>query len=329
MPESTWPTRAYVRLAALFAVSGAILVMLIWLVAPREYTSSTELILAGQQDMELSGALAALGGRFGLTPPGVSENPYFIVGLIKSRDVLTAVALDTFVVDEAQTLVEILTHRRPDTPKNIARARRKLRRSLSTRVNLRSDVVSVWVEMPDPDLARAVLQALVAETTAATQRIEQTQARQRRKFIERRLELARKQLLNAEERQQAFYERNVRFEQSPDLTLAERRLQREVLSRQQLATSLARDLEEALQSEASDVPTLTVITVPDLPWRKSWPSGSKLLIAGFGAGLVVATILTLLAVRIRQAATVGPLDTPRALLAAVRHGVQTWIRAVA
>ena len=329
MPESTWPTRAYVRLAALFAVSGAILGMLIWLVAPRKYTSSTELILAGQQDMELSGALAALGGRFGLASPGVSENPYFIAELIQSRDVLTAVVLDTFVVDEKQTLVEILTDRRPDTPKNIARGRRKLDRSLSTRVNLRSDVVGVWVELPDPGLARDVLQALVDETTAATQRIEQTQARQRREFIERRLALARKQLLNAEERQQAFYERNVRFDQSPDLALAERRLQREVSSRQQLATSLAQDLEEALQSEASDVPALTVITVPDLPWRKSWPSGWKLLIAGFGAGLVVATLLTLLAVRIRQAATVGPLDTPRALLAAVRHGVQTWIRAVA
>ena len=313
----------------MFAVTGAILGVLIWLLAPRKYTSSTELILAGQQDVELSGALAALGGRFGLTPPGVSENPYFIAELIESRDVLTAIVLDTFGVDEKQTLVEILTDRRPDTPKNIARGRRKLFRSLTTRVNLRSDVVGVWVELPDPDLARAVLRALVEETTAATQRIEQTQARRRREFIESRLELARHQLGDVEKRQQTFYERNVRFDQSPDLALAERRLQREVLSRQQLATSLAQDLEEALQSEASDVPALTVITVPDLPWRKSWPSGSKLLIAGFGAGLVVATLLTLLAVRTRQAATVGPLDTPRALLAAVRHGVQTWVRAVA
>ncbi len=166
------------------------------------------------------------------------------------------------------------------------------------------------------------------ETTAATQRIEQTQARQRREFIEGRLALARQQLGDAEQRQQTFYERNARFDQSPDLALAERRLQRDVLSRQQLATSLAQDLEEALQSEASDVPTLTVITVPDLPWRKSWPRGSQMVIAGFGTGLVVATLLTLLAVRNRQAATVGPLNTPRALLAAVRHGVQTWIRAV-
>ena len=327
MAEPRWPTRAYVRLAAMFALSGAILGVLIWLVAPRKYTSSMELILAGQQDVELSGALAMLGGQFGLTP-SVSENPYFIAELIKTRDVLTAVVLDTFVLDEKQTLVEILTDRRPDTPRNIARGRRKLDRSLSTRVNLRSDIVGVWVEMPDPDLARAVLRALIEETGAATRRIEQTQARQRRAFVERRLELARKQLRDVEGRQQAFYQRNARFDQSPDLVLAERRLQREVLSRQQLATSLAQDLEEALQSEASDVPALTVITVPDLPWRKSWPSGSKLLIAGFGAGIVLATLLTLIALRIQRDSPIGPLDTPRAVLATVSHGLRTWVRAV-
>ena len=328
MAEPRWPTRAYARLAAICALAGAILGVLIWAVAPRKYTSSTALILPGQKDIELSGALAALGSQFGIAPPGASENPYFVADLITSRDVLTTVVLDTFVVDGKRSLVEILTRRPPDTPKNIARGRRRLDRNLKARVNIRSDVVSVFVDMPDPELAQAVLHALIEETGAAIQRIERKQARKRREFIEQRLELARTQLSDAEARQQVFYERNVRFEQSPDLVLAERRLQREVLSRQELATSLARDLEDALQSESSDIPTMSIVTVPDLPWRKSWPSGSKLLMAGFGAGIVLATLLTLIALRIQRDSPIGPLDTPGAVLATVSHGLRTWVRAV-
>ena len=329
--EIRWPIRAHVRLATILGGVGGVLAVLLWLVAPRQYASTSQIILPTKREFQLPGALAAIGGQLGFPGSEAVESPYFVEALLQSRDVLTAVVIDTFTLDDgsqARTLVEVLTRRRPDSPRDIARARRRLARRITTRVSLRTDIIEVEIEMPDPRLAQAVQSALLQEADRANRRIHQTQARHHREFIESRLELAGQKLRDAEDAQRLFHERNARFEQAPDLVLAERRLQREVLSRQELFTSLARDLEETLQDESSEIPSLSVVTAPDLPWQKSWPSGTRLVIAGFGVGVVLATLLTFVALRYKTHQPSLELNTPRSVLTAARRALYQAIRAV-
>lgn len=332
VPDVPWPTRAFVRLAVLLGAVGFLVGVAIWLFAPRKYESVSEIIRVGESDFALPGALGAIGGEFGLGGERASDSPNFVISLIKSTDVLTAAVLDTHRLNmddpNPRTLAEILTKRPPDTPKNVARARKKLRKNITAGVNIRTDIIRIGIEMPTPELAQAVQLALIAHTDSANRRIQRTQARHRREFIGDRLELANERLEHAENTLSAFENRNIQFQQSPELTAEHRRLQRRVSASQELSSSLARDYEEALQEEASSIPSLTIVTEPSLPWIKSWPSGRKVSMAGTAAGVALAVLLTFVALRGRDDES-APLHSSRDILGDVSRRIRALYRTIA
>jgi len=325
---TSWPTRAFVRLSIAAGTAGAMLGVGIWLVAPRKYTSTSEVIVASQRAFQLSGALAALGGQFGLQGAEASTSPNFVIALLTSRAVLNGVVTQVFPVDSLastapKTLAELLTGEHADSPRVLARARKRLSNAVSNRFDTRTGIIQIDVEMPTPLLAQQVAEALLQEADRANRRIQQTQARNNRLFIEERLRIAERELHEAEEAQRLFYQRNASFQQSPELVLEDRRLQRRIESRQEVANSLARDLEHALQGEARDVPSLSVVTDPDLPWIKSWPSGSRMLLAGLGTGIALSALLTLVA-----AGRGSQLRDGLQIVAAVGAALHGWLRSV-
>jgi uncharacterized protein involved in exopolysaccharide biosynthesis len=114
----------------------------------------------------------------------------------------------------------------------------------------------------------------------------QSQAAAEREFTFRRLEEVRGDLRQAENRFEAFLERNRGFD-SPSLLFEQDRLRRAVSLQQQLFTTLAQAYEQAKIDEVRDTPVITVIEAPETPIRPE-PRGTvrKVVLAALGGTLL-------------------------------------------
>jgi uncharacterized protein involved in exopolysaccharide biosynthesis len=289
-----WPSRAFLELSALLGTVGIVVALVAYTLTPRQYTSTSAVVAAQDARQPAGGALGAL-GALGLSAGGSMTSPQFLASLLSSRDVLTAVLNRRFVAPgshDSLPLVDILTKHTHPTLDEFARARDALNGSIATDADPRTSVVGLAVTLRDPALARAVNAALITQADSSNQAMHRQQAAGRRMFVEQRLAIAQSQLRGAEEQLRSFRQANV-VRSSPTLQLQEERLQREIMSRQDVYTSLARDYEQALQDEARNLPSISIFVTPDLPWRKSRPRGLFFVVAGAAAGVLVATLVTL------------------------------------
>jgi len=113
----------------------------------------------------------------------------------------------------------------------------------------------------------------------------QLQARELRIFLEKRVADALQGLHESETNLRTFYESNRRFTDSPQLLFEESRMKRQVDLRQELFTTLSKELESARIDEVNDTPTITII---DSPFASSRPDGPSILILsilGFMLGI--------------------------------------------
>src|SRR5207302_3590136 len=128
-----------------------------------------------------------------------------------------------------------------------------------------------------PVLAAAVANRFVAYLNDFNTKSRQSQARERRKFIEQRLADGEGELRTAEESLRTFYERNRSWQQSPQLVFEEGRLRRQVDLRQEVQRTLRREYETARIEEVNDTPVITVIEPATLPTQPSAPRLGALL----------------------------------------------------
>src|SRR5205807_9309463 len=113
----------------------------------------------------------------------------------------------------------------------------------------------------------------------------QLKARELRISLDKRVTDDLQNLHEAEDELRKFYERNRRFADSPQLTFEESRLKRQGELRQELYTSLSKELESARIDEVNDTPTITII---DPPFASSRPDGPTIpALAMMGLALAV------------------------------------------
>ncbi|MDB4915940.1 MAG: hypothetical protein JWM95_3584, partial [Gemmatimonadetes bacterium] len=204
-------------------------------------------------------------------------------------------------------------------PIDLAAAREELSRAVSTAVDSRTGSIAITISAPSPPVAQRAATLLIEEVDALTQQVRRTQARRRREFVETRVSLAAHALQAAEEDQVAFRRGNASV-QAPQLVLEERRRQRAVDMAQDVYVALLRDREEALQEEARNVSSLNVIVAPDLPFKKSSPSGLLLGLASILGMSTLAVLITLLAIRRRTPRdSWPPANAVRLMAAAFRN----------
>src|SRR5262249_12779384 len=108
-------------------------------------------------------------------------------------------------------------------------------------------------------------QQLLAEMNTFNMESRQSQAGAERRFVEQRLNELKDSLRAAEDRLQAFLQRNRDYENSPQLSFQQQRLAREVSMQQDMVTGLAQSFEQARIEEVRDTPVITVIDKPEIP----------------------------------------------------------------
>jgi uncharacterized protein involved in exopolysaccharide biosynthesis len=281
-----------IRVTLLAMIGTAAMVLL----RPYRYTVDSTFRLQ-TRDKTLS-TLSGLATQLGLSVPNADadQTPAFYVDLLRSREILGEAVTHQYPSSDrpagsTEDLIESFMTRGSTRGIRRDRAMEKLNDAMTVIASARTGVISLSVTLHDPVLAQAVTQQLLDEVNTFNLESRKTQAGAERRFVEQRLNELKDSLRSAEDRLQAFLQRNRDYENSPQLSFQQQRLARDVSMQQTMVTSLAQSFEQARIEEVRDTPVITVIDKPERPVERDSRGLIKkeiiaLLLGGaFGLGL--------------------------------------------
>jgi uncharacterized protein involved in exopolysaccharide biosynthesis len=174
-------------------------------------------------------------------------------------------------VGDSAGLLEIFGIGGSNPTRRLEEGREKLAETTLLAADLETGVVSVSVETRYRDLSAAIANLYIDLVNRFNLETRQSNARERRRFVEGQIEAAGQELRAAEEQLEDFLERNRQFQGSPELSFQYERLQRQVAIEQEVFTTLRRSYEEARIQEVNDTPVITVIDHAVAPEERSSP----------------------------------------------------------
>jgi uncharacterized protein involved in exopolysaccharide biosynthesis len=257
------------KLILVLAGAGAAIGLLTALLSARVYTSGAT-FFPQVSEANVSG-LAAAASQFGLRlpPSGGGWGPPVYVELLKSRALLEPIARDTIVVAEQGgrrvALVELLKIKGRSQAMRLDRGVRALRSVVKPREARALGAVEFTVTTKWPSVSLAIAQRLVSGVNQFNLETRKSQASAERQFAQTQATEAEGALRVAEDRLQSFLQANRVIAPSSEVSVQRDRLQREVVLRQQIYTTLLQNREEAKLREVRDTPVITVLEEPRLP----------------------------------------------------------------
>ncbi|QWV95978.1 lipopolysaccharide biosynthesis protein [Geomonas nitrogeniifigens] len=157
--------------------------------------SATAKVLPPQKDSSAGlSALLGQGGMAAAAAAGLGSGSDIYLGILKSRSVEDAVA-------QRFNLVKAYDVKTPEA------ARQKLDGALNVRSG-KDGIINITVEDEDPKRSAQMANAFVDELMKTTVRLNLTKAGSERLFLEKRLDMVRKDLKGAEDDLKAFSQRN-------------------------------------------------------------------------------------------------------------------------
>ncbi|HET7601564.1 MAG TPA: Wzz/FepE/Etk N-terminal domain-containing protein [Gemmatimonadales bacterium] len=293
----------HLRLLLLGFVLGGVVAAVWSLVATPRFSAVTIFAPGDEPASALSSGLAALGSQFGasFTMDEGTRSLQFYAELLKSHDLLAAVATDSFADPDAPTTRRPLTallRQGGDSPERTLDNTIDFLRdeAIDVTTNDRTGMISMAVTLASPTLAADVANRLYHRLEAFNTTMRQASASGRRRFAERELASARATLENSEAEMRNFLERNRGGLDMPRLALERQRLQRRIDVAQIAFSQMTQELAEAKIAEARDNPTFTVVQVAAPPLDRSYPVRTRMTILGaIVGGCLAAVLIALLA----------------------------------
>lgn len=290
------------RIIVVFGLVGTVVGLAIGLTRTRVYVSSSTFIPQGSESAPSGLALAAT--QFGIRVPtsGATWGPAMYLELVNSWAVLERIALDSVVTGEGgrrESLMKLLEVDAPTAESRSDKAVRALRALITATEVTSIGGVNVTATTPWPHVSQALAERLVSEVNRFNIETHRSQGTAEREFVEVQAIEAESALLESEDSLLSFLQRNRAIVNSPELTFDRDRLQRDVVMRQQVYTSLVQMWEEAKIREVRDTPVITVLEAPRLPLvgerRRSVQKGMLGGLAGGLVGVLIALITQLVA----------------------------------
>lgn len=240
------------------------------------YYKSTATLLPETEKSKLSslGQFADVAALAGVNIPG-SEIARLYPSIITSETILLGVINQQFeskTFGRPITLVEYykLDSDRPELNQEIAL--RKIRADLSASFDVKTSIVTVTLEMKEPELAADVLNALILQLDDFMRRKRVTSASEQVKWVEARLKQVEAELREAENVLKTFREKNRRVNDSPELLLQQERLARNV----QVSTAVFIELKKQFElSKLEEIKNLSIVNILDPARPPAMKEGPK------------------------------------------------------
>lgn len=265
------------------------------LARPRQYSAEASFVA---QTRTVPGGLTQIAAQFGLGNLASSEasrSPAFYADLLQNDRLLREIVRDTLDAARegttAHTLKDVLKARGSNEREKTEDAMKRFREKLTVRLNAKTSVVSFTVTMPTAALAAEVANLILNEVDIFNLQSRRTQASAERRFAQQRVDELRTELRVAEDRLEQFLLRNRNFRTSPELTLLNDRLQRDLNLKQQVYATLSQAFEQARIEEVRDTPAITRVQNPEPPARPDRRGLLRLAIGGLLIGAVFATVI--------------------------------------
>lgn len=238
------------------------------------YKASTSLLPETEKGkMGLLSQYSGLAQLAGVNVPG-SEVARLYPLIATSETVLRPVIERTYQTQRYAQPVNLIQffdidEKTPD--KNMFEALKELRNNMTTGYDTKTATVVVTLELEEPQLAADVLNAIVGELDRFMRLKRINTASEQAKWISTRLVDIEKELRLAEEALKTFSERNRRISDSPELTLRQARLMREVTVKSTIVVELKKQYELAKIEEIKNITIVNVLDEARPPVKKEHP----------------------------------------------------------
>ena len=297
---------------------AAVLTFLLSFALPKRWTAEAGFIPESSTSIQLPSGISALAGELGFSIPSgdPTSTPDFYTAVTQSRSLLERTMLTRFAVPRAApadsaALIDILEIE-DDTPRErMESAVEWMQDHTSADVDAKTGVISIKAELPDPDLAAAVVSRMVGLLNEFNQRTRNLRARERRKFTEGRASDAQRDLDNAENALRIFLSRNRQIDNSPELQFEQGRLDRQVQLRTDVYQTLRREYEVARIDEINDTPVLTVVDAPVPPAKPSSPRRVRMAAVAAVLGVLAGVSLAFLREYLNRSRELHPMAFDR------------------
>jgi uncharacterized protein involved in exopolysaccharide biosynthesis len=293
-----WKLVLKVMAGTLMVVALAVVVL------PPIYKSHASFVTASSTSAKMnsalggSGGLAGIASQLGMGSAGEpSESPNFYVKLMESEELRRRLLSSRFKDPrgksprDSATLLQILRIRSDDSVRRMEIGMKRMLKSMAVIFDLKTNLVDLTVSSRWPDLAAAIANRTIELVDAFNHEQRVSRARSKRIFVQNRLDSARVELQQAEERQRVFYDQNRQWRSSPQLMFEEGRIRRNTDIATDLFLALQRQFEAARLDEFNDAAVITVVDPAVPPHKAEWP---RYWIA-LATALAVGGILGLLA----------------------------------
>jgi hypothetical protein len=308
------------RRILLASVTAAALAASILALTDATYSTNASFVPGGGSD---ASSLSTIAAQFGVSVGGTTSGSLpskFYADLLSSPWFLQRLAKGPYVVRSERdsiygTLMKIYDVSGDTPEEQLDEAVRLLsEKVLEINASTETGQVTATISSRSPELSQQIGRALLREIDAFSTDMRRKHASAETGFMVTQVDSARRELRSAEDLMQAFVERNRAYSEDPVLTVQHDRLQRDLLMRQQVYTSLVTLFEQARIEAGRSTPTISVVEPADLPLtsdRKHLPLYAG--IALIAAGLVASALFIWIDFR-RQAPDV--FDSENAELAA-------------
>jgi uncharacterized protein involved in exopolysaccharide biosynthesis len=268
------------------------------------YLSRSSFIVKGSRaPLQIAGGAAALGVSLAAAAE-FSQSIVFYGDLVRAKTILVPVAERSYETVDSKgakrPLPEILGIKSPTRRGAAIQAAEYMKPYVASNIYSRSGIVGLSVQTADPMLSQQINAAVLTELDEYSKTRRYAQAVAERKFIEGLVDNARIRLAEAEQTVSNFLADNREYQSSPQLTLEHDRLQRDVVMRQQIYTSLAESLEQARVEEIRNPSALSIVEPPDLPADPQTTTALRKTLLGAAVGLLVGIVLAFLLQRFHE-----------------------------
>lgn len=239
------------------------------------YYKSTATLLPETQKDKLSalGQFADIASLAGVNVPG-SEIARLYPTIVNSETILRNVILAKYKTEAFADSVDLMQYFEftQNTPEvNMAKTLAMLRGVLTAAHDNKTSIVTLSVEMPEPEFAATVLNTIVAELDGFMRSKRVTNAGEQVKWIDVRLKEVEEEMKSSEEKLKDFRERNRRVADSPQLLLEQERLLRDVQVKATVYIELKKQYELAKLEEIKNITIVNVLDPGRAPVKKERP----------------------------------------------------------
>ncbi|MDQ3243476.1 MAG: Wzz/FepE/Etk N-terminal domain-containing protein [Gemmatimonadota bacterium] len=277
----------------------------------QSYRATAQFALSRARSISAMTGVAGELGSIAANTADPTQSVSFYVDLITSRAILGPIVRQRYrTVTPGGTIETTLASIYAVPPGSPAitetRVVERLRSSISISASGRTEVIGMTVYAPRPEIAQQIAANILREMDGYNLARRQDEAAAERVFVEKILDESRDKLRDAEARLSEFRQINREYENSPQLTLENDRLARDVEMRQRVYTGLAQAYEQARIEEVRDLPAITVLEPAEAVLQSDRRDAYRRVLLGMISGVMLGIVLAFIAERISEVRGAAP-----------------------